>query len=168
MEDSSLDFRPWVVTEMGKLGPSSLGHIYREGRKKSLRRSVLSGVPGAVSTGSWETPDASHPTPGSVMALWELRVGHGGNIYTTEVNKCCRQRIFSRDQSVHFLLLGSTLPNGILRPVMHLCLCLSCRSGAEAEGWRSPLWGESGSEAPRTLGHSEWLQVGLRRGNCCV
>ncbi|KAB0387618.1 hypothetical protein FD755_002574 [Muntiacus reevesi] len=26
---------------MGKLGPSSLGHIYREGRKQSLRRSVL-------------------------------------------------------------------------------------------------------------------------------
>ena len=66
---------------MGKLGPSSLGHIYREGSIQSLWRPVLGGVPGAGSTGSRETPVASLPAPGSVMAHRELRVGHGGNIY---------------------------------------------------------------------------------------
>ena len=66
---------------MGKLGPSSLGHIYREGSIQSLWRPVLGGVPGAGSTGSRETPVASLPAPGSVMAYRELRVGHGGNIY---------------------------------------------------------------------------------------
>ena len=34
-----------------------------------------------------KTPGASLPAPGSVMAHWGLRVGHGGNVYTTEVRK---------------------------------------------------------------------------------
>ena len=49
------------------------------------------------------------------------------------------REFFFRDQSVHVLLLDSTLLHGALKSVLHLCLCLSCRSGAEAEGWRSPL-----------------------------
>ena len=85
--DSSLDLGPRAVTEIEKLGPSSLGHIYREGSIQSPWRPVLGGVPGAGSTGSWETPGASLPAPGSVMAHWGLRVGHGGNVYTTEVRK---------------------------------------------------------------------------------
>ena len=71
----------------GELGPSSLGHIYREGSIQSLWRPVLGGIPGAGSTGSGETLGASLPTPGSVMAHWELRVSHGGNVYITEVRK---------------------------------------------------------------------------------
>ena len=35
-EDSSLDSGPCTVTETEKLGPSSLGHIYREGSIQSL------------------------------------------------------------------------------------------------------------------------------------
>ena len=84
--DSSLDLGPRAVTEIEKLGPSSLGHVYREGSIQSLWRPVLGGVPRASSTGSWG-PGASLPAPGSVMAHWVLRVGHGGNVYTTEVRK---------------------------------------------------------------------------------
>ena len=50
-EYSSLDPGPRAITEMVKLDPSSLGHIYREGSIQSLWRPVLSGVPGAGSTG---------------------------------------------------------------------------------------------------------------------
>ena len=50
-----------------------------------------------------KTPGASLPAPGSVMAHLELRVGHGGNIYTTEVNKCYSlETFFFRDQNIHF------------------------------------------------------------------
>ena len=42
---------PGAVTEMGELGPSSLGHIYREGSVQSIWRSVLGGISGAGSTG---------------------------------------------------------------------------------------------------------------------
>ena len=90
-ECSFLDPGPWAVTEMGKLGPCNLEHIYREGSIQSLWRPLLGGVPGAGSAGSWEIPDASFTAPGSVIAHWELWVGHCRNIYTTEVKKCYSQ-----------------------------------------------------------------------------
>ena len=83
-EDSPLDLGLWAVTEMEKLGPSSLGHIYREGSIQSLWRPVLGRVPRASFTGLWVIPGAALPAPGSVMAHWELRVGCGGNIYVTD------------------------------------------------------------------------------------
>ena len=59
-------------------------------------------------------------------------------------------------QRAQFLILTSTTTawSPKISPVSCvLCLCLSCSSGAEAEGWRPPLWGESGSEASRNMGH---------------
>ena len=86
-EGSSLDPGPWAVTEMGKLGPRGLGYIYREGSVQTPWGPVLGGIHGADSIGLWEIPGASLPAPGSVMAHWELRVGHCGNVYITEVKK---------------------------------------------------------------------------------
>ena len=60
-------------------------------------------------------------------------------LYVPQKSTNAVHREFFSEISVHFLFLGSTLLHGALRPVLHLCLCLSCRSGAEAEGWRSPL-----------------------------
>ena len=116
-EDSSLDPGPWAVTEMGKLGPSSLEDIYREGSIHSLWRPVLSGVPGAGSTGSWETPGASLPAPGSVMAHWELKVGHRGIIYSAKVNKRFSHLFFSLRKKI-FSILSRTPLHCLIKPLL--------------------------------------------------
>ena len=94
--DSSLDLGPRAVTEIETLGPSSLGHIYREGSIQSPWRPVLGGLPGAGSTGSWETPGASLPAPGSVMAHWGLQVGSAGKFIPQRSTNAITVNFFQR------------------------------------------------------------------------
>ena len=116
-EYSSLDPGPWAITEMVKLDPSSLGHIYREGSIQSLWRPVLSGVPGAGSTGLWETPGASFPAPRSAMAHWELKVGHRGIIYSAKVNKRFSHLFFSLRKKI-FSILSRTPLHCLIKPLL--------------------------------------------------
>ena len=158
-EDSSLDPGPWAVTETGMLGPRSLGRIYREGSIQSLWRPVLGGVPGAGSTGSWETAGASLPAPVSVMAHWGLWAGHGGNIYTIKVIEC--RDFFSLREIFFFNTYQHTTALSLkISPLF--CVCLSCSFGAEAEGRSPPLWGESGNEVQRRMGHSVYWVLAHR------
>ena len=153
-EDSSLGPGPWAVTEMGKLGPSSLGHIYREGSIQSLWRPVLSGVPGAGSTGSWETPGASFPAPRSVMAHWGFWVGHGGNVYTIKVNKC--RDFFSPQREDYFLILTSTPLHSLLKSL--LCPVSVSLLQFWSWGWRMEP----------TAVRGEWKRSTKENGALCI
>ena len=147
---------------MVKLGPSSLGHIYREGNIQSIWRPVLGGVPGAGSTGSWETPGASLPAPCSVMAHWEPRVGHRGNIYTTEVYKYYIPCTFFAPQRANILntYITASLLKSFLCPVSVSLLQLW------SWGWRMEPTAVRGEWKWSTRENGAQRMITLELGGC--
>ena len=60
------------------------------------------------------------------MAHWGLRVGHGGNVYTTKIKKCYSQGFVFRHQSIHVLIITSSPLHGLLKsPVSYVCVSLA-------------------------------------------
>ena len=57
------------------------------------------------------------------MAHWELRVGHGGNVYTTKVINAIHKDLFS-DIRVHILIITSSPLHGLLKSLVS-CVCVS-------------------------------------------
>ena len=60
------------------------------------------------------------------MAHWGLRVGHGGNVYTTKIKKCYSQGFVFRHQSIHVLIITSSPLHGLLKSlVSYVCVSLA-------------------------------------------
>ena len=114
-EDSSLDPGPRAVTEMGKLGPSSLGHIYRGAASR-----VSEGLSSVVSL---ELVLQAHEKYLEPPFLLHIQWRHIGSLELAMMAILLPQRsrnaihraLFSDTRIVLFLVLTSILPHRLLK-----------------------------------------------------